>query len=136
FMQLVASVSITSTPSDVPDAPEPLAIRSPVTKFPPPGSRPPNATSAISPAEGAGTRSGITSARAEMIDPVIRLIVEVRAFTGAGSVGLTRLPSGRCSDIGRKHPALVGIAGSVSARIAKHAAANEPDGTQFNGPRT
>ena len=71
-----------------------------------------------------------------MIEPVIRLIVEVRAFTGAGSRGLTRLPSGRCNEIGRKQPALVGIAGSVSARIAKHAAASEPDGTQFIGPRT
>src|SRR3712207_7172637 len=44
---------------------------------------------------------------------------------------LTRLPSGRCSEIGRKQPALVGIAGSVSARIAKQAAASEPEGTQF-----
>ena len=81
-------------------------------------------------------RSGRTAARAEMIEPVIRLIVEVRAFTGAGSRGLTRLPSGKCNEIGRKHPAFVGIAGSVSARIAKHAAASDPDGTQFIGPRT
>src|SRR5207344_380102 len=110
FMQLVASVSITPTPSLFAPAPLPLAIKSPVTKFPPEGCRPPNATINISPAEGAGTRSGKTSAKAEMIDPVIRLIVEVRALTGAGSRGLTRLPSGKCNEIGRKHPALVGIA--------------------------
>ena len=107
-----------------------------MTKLPPAGCCPPNATISISPAEGAGTRSGNTSANAEMIEPAMRLMVEVRAFTGAGSRGLTRLPSGKCNEIGRKQPALVGIAGSVSARIAKHAAASEPDGTQFIGPRT
>ena len=71
-----------------------------------------------------------------MMHPVMRLMVDVRALTGAGSTGLTRLPSGRCNEIGRKQPALVGIAGSVRARMAKQAAAKDPDGTQFIGPRT
>src|SRR6185437_15855217 len=98
------------------------------------GRLPPNATIAISPAEGAGTRSGSASAKAAMMHPAMRLIVEVRALTGAGSSGLTRLPFGRCMEIERKQPALVGIAGSVRARMAKQAAAREPDGTQFIGP--
>jgi len=66
----------------------------------------------------------------------MRLIVEVRALTGAGSSGLTMVPLGRRSFTGRKHPPLVGMRGSVRARTAKHAAAREPDGTQLSGPRT
>ena len=46
------------------------------------------------------------------------------------------LPRGSTSRIGRKQPPLVGMVGSVSTRIAKQAAASEPDGTQLNGPRT
>ena len=45
-------------------------------------------------------------------------IVAVRALTGAGSRGLTRLPSGRVRVMGRKQPPLPGIEGSVTARTA------------------
>ena len=70
------------------------------------------------------------------MQPVMRLMVEVRALTAAGSCGLTIVPLGRRSVIGRKQPPLVGMVGSVSARTAKHAAASEPDGTQLSGPFT
>ena len=66
----------------------------------------------------------------------MRLIVEVRALTGAGSRGLTMRALRQVEADRRKQPALVGIVGSVSARTAQQAAASEPDGTQFIGPRT
>src|SRR4029077_15980885 len=88
------------------------------------------------PAEAAGTLLGSTGAKAPIIQVVIRLMVEVRAFTGAGSSGLTIEPLGKRNATGRKHPPLVGMRGSVSARTAKHAAASEPEGTQLSGPRT
>ena len=71
-----------------------------------------------------------------MIEVVIRLIVEVREQTGAGSTGLTMLPLGRMTSIGRKQPPLEGIEGSVSTRMAKQAAASAPEGTTLKGPRT
>ena len=55
---------------------------------------------------------------APTITLAIRFSVAVREFTGAGSNGLTRLPSGRLRDTGRKQPPLVGMDGSVSARTA------------------
>src|ERR1700721_4197622 len=70
------------------------------------------------------------------MQPAMRLIVEVRALTGAGACGLTIVPGGKLRLIGRKQPPLVGISGSVSARTAQHAAASEPDGTQFICPLT
>src|SRR4029077_8405273 len=73
---------------------------------------------------------------APTMQPAMRLIVEVRALTGAGAAGLTIVPGGRFRLIGRKHPPLVGISGSVSARTAQQAAASDPDGTQFIGPLT
>ena len=66
-----------------------------MTKGAPSRRRPPKAITRSSPAEGAGTRSGSTVASAESMQPVIRLIVAERAFTGAGERGLTRLPSGK-----------------------------------------
>ena len=54
-----------------------------------------------------------------MIDPAMRLMVEVREFTGAGSRGFTMLPSGRRSAMGLKHPPLMGIAESAMASTAK-----------------
>ena len=89
-----------------------------------------------SPADAAGTRSGRIWASAPIMQPVMRLMVEVRALTAAGSCGLTIVPLGRRSLIGRKQPPLVGMVGSVRARTAKHAAASEPDGTQLSGPFT
>ena len=71
-----------------------------------------------------------------MIVPAMRLMVEVRELTGAGSRGLTRLPSGRRSSIGRKQPPLIGIDGSDIASTAKYAPAQAPEGTQLKGPRT
>ena len=106
-----------------------------MTKGAPSRRRPPKAITRSSPAEGAGTRSGSTVASAESMQPVIRLIVAERAFTGAGERGLTRLPSGKVRLIGRKQPPLFGIDGSVTALTAKQAAARLPDGTQFTGPR-
>src|SRR3954469_2859706 len=135
-MQFVAPVSITSTPSASAPAPLPPAINSPTTYRPPLRPYPPKASTSNSPAEAAGALSDMTCASAPTMTPAMRLIVEVRALTGAGSSGLTRLPGGRCSEIGRKQPPLVGIFGSVRARTAQHAAASDPDGTQLNGPRT
>src|SRR5215468_1360248 len=89
-----------------------------------------------SPAEAAGTFVGSTGAKAPIMQVVIRLMVEVRAFTGAGSSGLTIDPLGSRRVSGRKHPPFVGMRGSVSARTAKQAAASEPEGTQLRGPRT
>ena len=109
FMQFVASVSITSTPSAPALAPLPPAINSPTTKREPSRRLPPNASTSNSPAEAAGAFPGRTGASAPTITPAMRLIVEVRALTGAGSSGLTRLPGGRRSEIGRKQPPLVGI---------------------------
>src|SRR3954467_3076509 len=63
-------------------------------------------------------------------------MVALRAFTGAGSIGLTTLPNGRSRLIGLKQPAFVGMFGSVTARMAKKAGAREPDGTALNGPVT
>src|SRR5918993_275530 len=135
FMQFVASVSIASTPSKPRPAPLPPPRSSPVTKAAPSRRRPPKAITRSSPAEGTGTRSGSTVASAESMQPVIRLIVAERAFTGAGERGLTRLPSGKVRLIGRKQPPLFGIDGSVTALTAKQAAARLPDGTQLTGPR-
>ena len=118
FMQLVASVSITSTPSRAAEAPLPPAISSPTTKRRP-RCEPPKARVRSSPAASAGTRSGSASLKAPRMQPVMRLIVAVREPTGAGSHGFTSVPSGRWSDTGRKQPALVGIVGSVRARTAK-----------------
>ncbi len=70
------------------------------------------------------------------MQPAMRLMVAVRALTGAGSAGLTSDPSGRCRLTGRKQPPLVGMRGSVTARTAKYSAAWEPEGTQLNGPLT
>src|SRR3984957_20535208 len=70
------------------------------------------------------------------MQPAMRLIVEGRALTGAGASGLTMVPCGSLSRIGREEPPLVGISGSVSARTAQHASASDPDGTQFIGPLT
>ena len=64
-----------------------------------------------SPADAAGTFSGMTCASAPTIEPAIRLIVEVRALTDAGSSGLTKVPFGRRSLTGRKQPPFVGIVG-------------------------
>ena len=66
---------------------------------------------------------------------MMRLIVAVRHPVGAGSIGFTRLASGSVSAIGRKQPPLLGMRafGSVTARSAKQAAANGPDGMQLNG---
>src|SRR5436305_14990638 len=89
-----------------------------------------------SPEFGAGTRSGATSASAISMVLVMRLIVAVRAFTGAGSRGLTIKPAGSVSVIGRKQPPLLGMAGLVTARTAKQAAARLPEGTQLIGPFT
>ena len=98
--------------------------------------RPPKATINICPADGAGTLPGKTSASAARIGAG-------DALDGGGArihrrrlARVDQLPFGRCMVIGRKHPALVGIFGSVIARTAKQAAASEPEGTQFNGPRT
>ena len=90
---------------------------------------------------GADTAQGIAvnraaPASADSMAPQMRLIVAVRALTGAGERGLTRLPAGSSSEIGRKQPPLLGIDGSVTARTAKQAAARLPDGTQLTGPRT
>src|ERR1700722_4956847 len=86
----------------------------------------------------AGTRSGAAWRRAPRIQQVMRLMVEVRQPVGAGSRGLTRVPSGRLKSSGRKQPPLLGMrpSGSVTARRAKQAAAYGPDGMQLNGPRT
>ena len=54
-----------------------------------------------------------------MIVPAIRLMVEVRELTGAGSRGLTRVPSGSTSSMGRKHPPLMGTDESAIASTAK-----------------
>src|SRR5258706_409532 len=78
----------------------------------------------------------VERARAPSLPPAMRLIVDVRALTGAGASGLTIVPGGSFRLIGRKQPPLVGMSGSVSARTAQHAAASEPDGTQFIGPLT
>ena len=70
------------------------------------------------------------------MQPVMRLIVEVRALTGAGS---SRVDDGalRQAQADRPEAAAIGRnVGSVRARTAKHAAASEPDGTQLSGPRT
>src|SRR6185312_14131098 len=92
----------------------------------------------ISLPESAGTRSGAAWRNAPRIAVVMRLIVEVRHPVGAGSRGLTRLPSGRWNANGRKQPPLLGMrpSGSVTERTAKHAAAYGPDAMQLNGPRT
>src|SRR5579872_3486449 len=92
----------------------------------------------ISLPESAGTRSGAAWRSAPRMHVVMRLIVDVRQPVGAGSRGLTRLPSGRWNEIGRKHPPLFGTrpSGSVTARKAKQAAAYGPDAMQLNGPRT
>ena len=49
------------------------------------------------------------------MQPVMRLMVAVRELTGAGASGLTMLPFGSSSVIGRKQPAFVGIAAGASA---------------------
>src|SRR5690242_18474840 len=126
-MQLETSVSMTSTPSELMPAPLPPAINSPITKGRPVSRKPPNITASISPDESAGTFAGMTGRNAPRMHPAMRLIVAVRAFTAAGDFGLTIDPSGRFSEIGRKQPALVGMLGSVTARIAKQAAARAPD---------
>ncbi len=66
----------------------------------------------------AGTLSGSAFLSAPTITLAIRFSVAVREFTGAGSTGLTRLPSGRLRVTGRKQPPLVGMDGSVRARTA------------------
>ena len=50
------------------------------------------------------------------MQPVMRLMVAVRALTGAGSAGLTMLPLGSSSVIGRKQPAVDPDAGRGSGR--------------------
>ena len=70
------------------------------------------------------------------MQPVIRLIVDVLAFTGAGSFGLTIEPLGRIKFNGRKQPPFVGMSDPVKTRSAKQAAERDPDGTQLNGPLT
>src|SRR4029450_13381091 len=67
-----------------------------------------------SPADAAGTRSGRIWASAPIMQPVMRLMVEVRALTAAGSCGLTIVPLGRRNVIGRKQPPLVGMVGGVA----------------------
>ena len=66
-------------------------------------------------AASAGARSGKNCPNALVIQPATLFIVEVRAFTGAGSSGLTILLGGSINFMGLKHPPLVGILGSVIA---------------------
>ncbi len=113
FMQFVASVSMTSTPSrpalGTAAAGDQLADDVAAAAW----IASPKAMTRSSPADAAGTRSGRIWASAPIMQPVMRLMVEVRALTAAGSCGLTIVPLGRRNLMGRKQPPLVGMVGSV-----------------------
>ena len=119
FMQFVTSVSTMWIPSFAGRAPIPPAASSLATNGRPvSGSVPPNAMTSRVPELAAGMRCGSARTSAPRMVSAMRLMVAVRQLTGAGGLGLTRLPGGSTTSTARKQPPLFGTVGSEMARTA------------------